>query len=63
MKAEHLAAYFRKKIAKPIPYSVYIEREQGGPIYWLDELETTAVDEDDLHMMVSARFTQSPACI
>jgi hypothetical protein len=55
MKAEHLAAYFRKKIAKPIPYSVYVGKGRGDPVYWVYELETTAVDNCDLHMMVTMK--------
>jgi hypothetical protein len=50
MRPEHLAAYFKNKIAKPIPYSVYIEGDRRGHIYWAYELETTAVDGGDFHL-------------
>jgi hypothetical protein len=52
MKAQHLAAYFKKRIARPIQYDVYIEQEPGCVIFWAYELEVTAVDGDALHMMV-----------
>jgi hypothetical protein len=55
MQAQHLAAYFEKRIAKPLPYDVHIERKQGGVIYWAYELEVTAVDDDMLHMMVTLK--------
>jgi len=56
MTAEHLAAYFRMKIAKAIPYSVHIPRGHGrDPIYWVYELEVTAVDGSDVHMMVTQK--------
>jgi hypothetical protein len=55
MKAPHLAAYFKKRIARPIPYDVYIEQKRGGVIFWAYELEVTAVDGDMLHMMVTLK--------
>jgi hypothetical protein len=55
MKAQHLAAYFSKKIAEPIPYSVHIKQKRGGVVYWTYELEVTAVDDDWLHMMVTLK--------
>jgi hypothetical protein len=55
MKAQHLAAYFKKRIARPIPYDVYIEQERGGGIFWAYELEVTAVGGELLHMMVALK--------
>lgn len=55
MKAEHLAAYFRKKIAKPITYSVPVDKRRGEPACWVYEIATTAVDEYDVHMMVTMK--------
>jgi hypothetical protein len=34
MKAQHLAAYFKKRIARPIQYDVCIEQEPGCVIFW-----------------------------
>jgi hypothetical protein len=57
-----LAAFFKKKIAKPIPYDIYIEQKRGGVIFWAYELEVTAVDDDMLHMMVTLKGGASATC-
>ncbi|NEV00325.1 hypothetical protein [Bradyrhizobium uaiense] len=62
MKAEHLAAYFQKKIAKAIPYNVFIPNGRGqDPVYWVYELEVTAVDGEDVHMMVTQKGVREVA--
>lgn len=54
MTAEQLAAYFGRKIAKPIPFDVCVETPHGR-VFWVYELEVAAVDEEILHMTVLAK--------
>ncbi|MGY3581399.1 hypothetical protein ACVIGB_000531 [Bradyrhizobium sp. USDA 4341] len=57
MTAEQLVAYFNKKIAKPIPFSVHVQKGCAA-VYWAYEVEVTAVDDDCLHVTVFLRGTR-----
>ena len=51
MTAEQLATYFGKKIARP--HSLRLSEETPpGWVFWIYELEVTAVEEGILHVTV-----------
>jgi hypothetical protein len=44
MNAEQLAAYFSKKVAKPITFAVQVQTTTQA-VYWVYEFEVTAAAE------------------
>ena len=60
MRAQDLAAYFSKKIAKPIVFAVR-EQAYGEYVFWVFEVEVTAVEGETLHVLVNLKGTRDKA--
>jgi hypothetical protein len=60
VKTQDLAAYFSKKIAKPIIFAVRIQAN-GHYVFWVYEIEVTAVEEETLHVLVNLKGTRDTA--
>jgi hypothetical protein len=60
VKTKDLAAYFSKKIAKPIIFAVRVQADCQY-VFWVFEVEVTAVEGETLHVLVNLKGTRDKA--
>ncbi len=62
MQADDIAAYFTKKLAKPIAFDIEGAEQDGEQVHFYYSIEPTAVDNDVLHVIVNYKHAM-PATI